>query len=114
MDVELVLLVSQRYFQTIQTRCYFIQAIVVTSVGFTLFFFFSSRRRHTRSLCDWSSDVCSSDLRSIDERDAKADRVREMVEFCRVEEPISTVAIDDRVHPRGALADRRHIWCVGV
>src|SRR5260221_723221 len=27
------------------------------------FFFFSSRRRHTRSLCDWSSDVCSSDLR---------------------------------------------------
>src|SRR5690349_24402046 len=28
----------------------------------TLFFFFSSRRRHTRSLRDWSSDVCSSDL----------------------------------------------------
>src|SRR5437588_13116210 len=25
-------------------------------------FFFSRRRRHTRSLCDWSSDVCSSDL----------------------------------------------------
>src|SRR5947207_7113772 len=25
-------------------------------------FFFLSRRRHTRSLCDWSSDVCSSDL----------------------------------------------------
>src|SRR5436190_14713080 len=28
----------------------------------TMLFFFSSRRRHTRSLCDWSSDVCSSDL----------------------------------------------------
>src|SRR5438132_2716241 len=27
-----------------------------------IYFFFSSRRRHTRSLCDWSSDVCSSDL----------------------------------------------------
>src|SRR5207247_4052235 len=26
-------------------------------------FFFSSRRRHTRSTRDWSSDVCSSDLR---------------------------------------------------
>src|SRR5260221_11074677 len=26
--------------------------------------FFPSRRRHTRSLCDWSSDVCSSDLSS--------------------------------------------------
>src|SRR5437899_6491345 len=26
-------------------------------------FFFSSRRRHTRCLSDWSSDVCSSDLK---------------------------------------------------
>src|SRR5204862_5542660 len=29
-------------------------------------FFFSSRRRHTRSLRDWSSDVCSSDLLLLD------------------------------------------------
>src|SRR5689334_23946981 len=28
----------------------------------SFFFFFSSRRRHTRWNCDWSSDVCSSDL----------------------------------------------------
>src|SRR2546430_4300926 len=28
-------------------------------------FFFSSRRRHTRFDCDWSSDVCSSDLRAV-------------------------------------------------
>src|SRR5690242_20833438 len=28
-------------------------------------FFFSSRRRHTRLTCDWSSDVCSSDLEFI-------------------------------------------------
>src|SRR2546427_4588470 len=28
----------------------------------SLVFFFSSRRRHTRFDCDWSSDVCSSDL----------------------------------------------------
>src|SRR5260370_22028955 len=27
-------------------------------------FFFSSRRRHTRFKCDWSSDVCSSDLKA--------------------------------------------------
>src|SRR5260221_345539 len=32
-----------------------------TANGRLLFYFFSSRRRHTRSLCDWSSDVCSSD-----------------------------------------------------
>src|SRR5260370_4310299 len=29
---------------------------------FIYFFFFSSRRRHTIFKCDWSSDVCSSDL----------------------------------------------------
>src|SRR5256885_8727858 len=29
-----------------------------------MFFFFSSRRRHTRLQGDWSSDVCSSDLAS--------------------------------------------------
>src|SRR5438046_5199166 len=37
-----------------------------------LFFFFSSRRRHTRLVSDWSSDVCSSDLtdmtRAINEK----------------------------------------------
>src|SRR5438309_6227098 len=29
---------------------------------YSYIFFFSSRRRHTRWNCDWSSDVCSSDL----------------------------------------------------
>src|SRR5699024_11362525 len=33
----------------------------------TFFFFFSSRRRHTRSKRDWSSDVCSSDLVTLNE-----------------------------------------------
>src|SRR5207249_9656545 len=37
-----------------------------------LFFFFSSRRRHTRSKRDWSSDVCSSDLNM-----STIDRVRQ-------------------------------------
>src|SRR5256886_9423674 len=35
-------------------------------LGLCDFFFFSSRRRHTRFDCDWSSDVCSSDLISHD------------------------------------------------
>src|SRR5437763_3784765 len=39
-------------------------------------FFFSSRRRHTRYIGDWSSDVCSSDLA---EAMGLADRVREIV-----------------------------------
>src|SRR6266481_7337177 len=33
-----------------------------------VFFFFSSRRRHTRWNCDWCSDVCSSDLRLLDSK----------------------------------------------
>src|SRR5206468_6482035 len=40
-------------------------------------FFFSSRRRHTRSDRDWSSDVCSSDLAQahagLDQQDGEAD-----------------------------------------
>src|SRR5207237_6410748 len=48
---------SQRFFSCL-LLCFFICR------GFFLFifFFFSSRRRHTRFKCDWSSDVCSSDL----------------------------------------------------
>src|SRR6266852_6589801 len=34
----------------------------MTCASCELFFFFSSRRRHTRCYRDWSSDVCSSDL----------------------------------------------------
>src|SRR5260370_18626440 len=42
------------------------------------FFFFSSRRRHTRFKCDWSSDVCSSDLHSKQSAIAAATQPREM------------------------------------
>src|ERR1039458_10409283 len=42
-----------------RTVCLSIGCVVVYLV-----FFFSSRRRHTRCLSDWSSDVCSSDLYS--------------------------------------------------
>src|SRR2546430_122833 len=35
---------------------------ILTYLQHRLFVFFSSRRRHTRFDCDWSSDVCSSDL----------------------------------------------------
>src|SRR5256886_15441137 len=36
--------------------------VLFVCVIMDFFFFFSSRRRHTRFDCDWSSDVCSSDL----------------------------------------------------
>src|SRR5262245_62637773 len=40
----------------------FFLTVFLSLVLFLCFFFFSSRRRHTRCLSDWSSDVCSSDL----------------------------------------------------
>src|SRR5688572_32770708 len=44
-------------------------------------FFFSSRRRHTRFDCDWSSDVCSSDLITFTTREGLSnDLVRPVFE----------------------------------
>src|SRR5260370_13181395 len=40
--------------------------ISVNSYRLIFFFFFSRRRRHTRFKCDWSSDVCSSDLSHVE------------------------------------------------
>src|SRR5207249_9668040 len=42
-------------------------------------FFFSSRRRHTRSKRDWSSDVCSSDLQSVQEVKVREDDMSGLV-----------------------------------
>src|SRR5688572_32226349 len=39
-------------------------------------FFFSSRRRHTRFDCDWSSDVCSSDLAASARASSRLERPR--------------------------------------
>src|SRR5260370_23352534 len=49
---------------------------------FLFFFFFSSRRRHTRFKCDWSSDVCSSDL-GLQPPDAKDYLRSELAEVFR-------------------------------
>src|SRR5256886_5485753 len=73
--------------------------------GWAGVFFFSSRRRHTRFDCDWSSDVCSSDL------------------FERVgERAVSASVAGKRTHPGcsnfdedGSIApDRGDVrWCAG-
>src|ERR671934_1467455 len=46
--------------------CLYVAIPAFVSGHFRLFFFFSSRRRHTRYIGDWSSDVCSSDLFSVE------------------------------------------------
>src|SRR5437762_18393 len=43
-------------------NAYLFATMIMTSVSSPFSFFFSSRRRHTRYIGDWSSDVCSSDL----------------------------------------------------
>src|SRR2546427_1747179 len=60
-------------------------------------FFFSSRRRHTRFDCDWSSDVCSSDL---------------LAQFARA--AAGKVGADDGQLARGRVEARLHIAALGV
>src|SRR5207249_6423136 len=51
------------------------------------FFFFSSRRRHTRSKRDWSSDVCSSDLTPPPDRAGFERELASRMEQPREEDP---------------------------
>src|SRR5256885_12977411 len=64
-----------------------------------LFFFFSSRRRHTRLQGDWSSDVCSSDLlpnpHFVPTLRRRTGRDRAVAEF--MERDASTVEFMDRL-----------------
>src|SRR5260221_6829522 len=53
---------SGRVYLSRPTESHWVMRPPLSPVGSFVSFFFSSRRRHTRSLCDWSSDVCSSDL----------------------------------------------------
>src|SRR2546430_11487114 len=67
-----------------------------------LFFFFSSRRRHTRFDCDWSSDVCSSDLFNANRLDVEHDKVD------LIQQAMLNRIVDDRqmtrFHPKARIA----------
>src|SRR6267378_7419333 len=62
-------------------------------------FFFSSRRRHTRSLRDWSSDVCSSDLppKAYAEQWDVEGLEHHVREFLGLELPIKAWAAEDGI-----------------
>src|SRR5437016_10914266 len=64
---------------------------------FFFFFFFSSSRRHTRLVSDWSSDVCSSDL-------------REQVAFTLTDIWRLYTAIGDLAAARKSLDEARSFW----
>src|SRR5262249_57285605 len=75
--------------------------------GRLLMFFFSSRRRHTRLVSDWSSDVCSSDLEEREGSDVVLVAVRQ-------EDPVDPLAAQHRevgrdpVDAGKALVRERH------
>src|SRR5256886_2917912 len=68
-------------------------------------FFFSSRRRHTRFDCDWSSDVCSSDLvRVLSHPDLEyLDAIRLQGEGA----PWHALEVDDHSHPLAGCEQQR-------
>src|SRR5262245_64176755 len=71
-----------------------------TSARIRSWFFFSSRRRHTSCLSDWSSDVCSSDLRR---RDAGVEEPRDV----RVRQPGEDLALAPEPFGAGAPDEAR-------
>src|SRR5438034_6140730 len=81
------------------------------------FFFFSSRRRHTRSLCDWSSDVCSSDLLVLVELQnhhvellVRLDRVGRVLHAAPAQVRQVQQAVDSaQVHERTVVGDVLHV-----
>src|SRR2546430_13050708 len=88
--------------------------------GSGLVFFFSSRRRHTRFDCDWSSDVCSSDLLHLYRRHLDSPRLGVLVDdplellidlVARGEEIVQLDLAEDAVERR--LGDRSEERRVG-
>src|SRR5699024_11350775 len=62
-------------------------------------FFFSSRRRHTRSKRDWSSDVCSSDLGFVKKEDVPMGEFRWITLVSSDEEDGTELLLEPNNHP---------------
>src|SRR2546430_8962823 len=89
----------------------------VRTVAVALFFFFSSRRRHTRFDCDWSSDVCSSDLLKANQKfpdymDVGIDVWEHMHDWhVRTRQPLTIVRTNDGRYGMlfGVTTDRKSV-----
>src|SRR5216683_7195708 len=77
------------------------------------FFFFSSRRRHTRSDRDWSSDVCSSDLRRrswLANLEADPHFTFHLKGSTRADLPATARIISDEAERRTVLTEVARAW----
>src|SRR6267142_986617 len=76
---------------------------------FGVFFFFSSRRRHTMLTCDWSSDVCSSDLTCSRPPGRERDSCARKTSRCgrRPRRPSRALPPTRALHPPGRRAPAR-------
>src|SRR3989454_4517430 len=74
--------------------------------GFQSYFFFSSRRRHTRLQGDWSSDVCSSDLPSPAARAARGSEEVRVEQVRLIQTPQGVARLGERVEHRGRESER--------
>src|SRR5690348_17437130 len=73
-------------------------------------FFFSNRSRHTRWTCDWSSDVCSSDLDVPDDGEVVRDeQVGEVELVAQVLEQVDHTGLDGHVQRRHRLVEHQHL-----
>src|SRR2546430_11698633 len=70
------------------------------------FFFFSSRRRHTRFDCDWSSDVCSSDLQAAMSQDGL------LLLLPKVEARYASIGVVAKIEEKGNLPDGTEVVAV--
>src|SRR5207247_7321121 len=87
--------------------------------SYVRFFFFSSRRRHTRSTRDWSSDVCSSDLVALELSAQPAATAREAEDaLARAAVPLPAFVQYGRIdagktlallHPAAARSEERRV-----
>src|SRR5262249_36911006 len=64
-------------------------------------FFFSSRRRHTRLVSDWSSDVCSSDVMAVSGGHTPWQMLRALANEAVPWESVHVVQVDERIAPAG-------------
>src|SRR3712207_7753850 len=76
-----------------------------------IFFFFSSRRRHTRYWRDWSSDVCSSDLEFFFSDGASSDplAVRRDLVFGVRGHPVEATTARHYVPRRGTVVGKENV-----